>query len=184
MFCTSFNIHNQRQYLDLIFRSLLLLNSFNIASLSLYCVFSRTLGDAPSAITYYEESAEFLSKLPTKDLEVVFSFSIAACNNIRITICWFSFYIHLQLVHTLSVSLNKIGDLRYYDGDLQSARNYYARSLDVRRTAVKEHSAIASQVCYGVFILFEMLDNMGQERCCLALQMFDAHAHKSIVKSV
>jgi len=77
MFCTSFNIHNQRQYLDLIFRSLLLLNSFNIASLSLYCVFSRTLGDAPSAITYYEESAEFLSKLPTKDLEVVFSFSIA-----------------------------------------------------------------------------------------------------------
>ncbi|CAO2202975.1 unnamed protein product [Urochloa humidicola] len=80
----------------------------------------RTLGDAPSAITYYEESAEFLSKLPTKDLE---------------------------LVHTLSVSLNKIGDLRYYDGDLQSARNYYARSLDVRRNAVKEHSAVmASQV--------------------------------------
>jgi len=27
-----------------------------------------------------------------------------------------------------------------------------------------------------------MLDNMGQERCCLALQMFDAHANKSIVK--
>jgi len=88
------------------------------------------------------------------------------------------------LVHTLSVSLNKIGDLRYYDGDLQSARNYYARSLDVRRNAVEEHSTVASQVCYGVFILFEMLDNMGQERCCLALQMFDAHAHKSIVKSV
>ncbi|XP_062182488.1 protein NCA1-like isoform X2 [Phragmites australis] len=79
----------------------------------------RTLGDAPSAITYYEESAEFLSKLPTKDLE---------------------------LVHTLSVSLNKIGDLHYYDGDLQSARSYYARSLDVRRNAVKEHSAVASQL--------------------------------------
>ncbi|KAG0522142.1 hypothetical protein BDA96_07G011300 [Sorghum bicolor] len=78
----------------------------------------RTLGDSPSAITHYEESAEILSKLPTKDLE---------------------------LVHTLSVSLNKIGDLRYYDGDLQSARNYYARSLDVRRNAVKEHSAVASQ---------------------------------------
>ncbi|XP_066350766.1 protein NCA1-like isoform X3 [Miscanthus floridulus] len=79
----------------------------------------RTLGDAPSAITYYEESAEILSKLPTKDLE---------------------------LVHSLSVSLNKIGDLRYYDGDLQSARNYYARSLDVRRSAVKENSAVASQI--------------------------------------
>ena len=55
-------------------------------------------------------------------------------------------YIHLQLVHTLSVSLNKIGDLRYYDGDLQSARSYYSRSLDFRRNAVKEHSAAASQV--------------------------------------
>jgi len=55
-------------------------------------------------------------------------------------------YIHLQLVHTLSVSLNKIGDLRYYDGDLQSARSYYSRSLDVRGNAVKEHSAVASQV--------------------------------------
>jgi hypothetical protein len=49
-------------------------------------------------------------------------------------------------VHTLSVSLNKIGDLRYYDGDLQSARSYYARSLAVRRNSVKEHSAVASQV--------------------------------------
>ncbi|RLM57969.1 E3 ubiquitin-protein ligase CHFR-like [Panicum miliaceum] len=78
----------------------------------------RTLGDSPSAISYYEESAEFLSKLPVKDLE---------------------------LVHTLSVSLNKIGDVRYYDGDLQSARSYYSRSLDVRRNAVKEHSAVASQ---------------------------------------
>lgn len=79
----------------------------------------RTFGDAPSAITYYEESAEFLSKLPKKDLE---------------------------LVHTLSISLNKIGDLRYYEGDLQSARTYYARSLDVRRAAVKEHPSVASQV--------------------------------------
>jgi hypothetical protein len=52
----------------------------------------------------------------------------------------------LQLVHTLSVSLNKVGDLRYYDGDLQSARSYYARSLEVRRNSVKEHSAVASQV--------------------------------------
>ena len=45
-----------------------------------------------------------------------------------------------------SVSLNKIGDLRYYEGDLQSARSYYARPLDVRRSAVREHLAVASQV--------------------------------------
>ncbi|CAN6374152.1 unnamed protein product [Urochloa humidicola] len=99
----------------------------------------RTLGDSSSAITYYEESAEFLSKLPKKDLE---------------------------LVHTLSVSLNKIGDLRYYDGDLQSARSYYARSLDVRRNAVKEHSAVASQVIDLATSLAKVADvdrNLGNE---------------------
>ncbi|ONM30746.1 zinc ion binding [Zea mays] len=99
----------------------------------------RTLGDVPAAITYYEESAEFLSKPPAKDLE---------------------------LVHTLSVSLNKIGDLRYYDGDLQSARNYYARSLDVRRNAVKEHSAVASQVIDLATSLAKVADvdrNLGNE---------------------
>jgi len=99
----------------------------------------RTLGDSPSAISYYEESAEFLSKLPVKDLE---------------------------LVHTLSVSLNKIGDLRYYDGDLQSARSYYSRSLDVRGNAVKEHSAVASQVIDLATSLAKVADvdrNLGNE---------------------
>jgi len=111
----------------------------------------RTLGDAPSAITYYEEGAEFLSKLSTKDLE---------------------------LVHTLSVSLNKIGDLRYYDGDLQSARNYYARSLDVRRTAVKEHSAIASQVIDLATSLAKVADvdrNLGNESA--AVEGFEEAIH-------
>ncbi|KAL6870718.1 hypothetical protein ACP4OV_014566 [Aristida adscensionis] len=99
----------------------------------------RTLGDAPSAITHYEESAKFLLKLPKKDLE---------------------------LVHTLSVSLNKIGDLRYYDGDLQSARSYYARSLDVRRSAVKENSSVASQVIDVATSLAKVADvdrNLGNE---------------------
>ncbi|KAL6850194.1 hypothetical protein ACP4OV_020821 [Aristida adscensionis] len=99
----------------------------------------RSLGDARSAIAHYEESAELLSKLPTKDLE---------------------------LVHTLSVSLNKIGDLRYYDGDLQSARSYYARSLGVRKNAVKEHSAVASQVIDLATSLAKVADvdrNLGNE---------------------
>ncbi|KAF8664751.1 hypothetical protein HU200_054471 [Digitaria exilis] len=99
----------------------------------------RSLGDSPAAITYYEESAQFLSKLPTKDLE---------------------------LVHTLAVSLNKIGDLRYYGGDLQSARSYYARSLDVRRNAVKEHPAVASQVIDLATSLAKVADvdrNLGNE---------------------
>ncbi|KAJ6827631.1 uncharacterized protein M6B38_367015 [Iris pallida] len=78
----------------------------------------RAMGSSGSAVTYYEESAEFLSKIPKRDLE---------------------------LVHTLSVSLNKIGDLSYYDGNLQSARSYYTRALDVRRDAVKEHKDASSQ---------------------------------------
>ncbi|KAF6147754.1 hypothetical protein GIB67_006727 [Kingdonia uniflora] len=79
----------------------------------------RATGDASSAVTYFEESVEFLSKLPEDDLEVT---------------------------HTLSVSLNKIGDLKYYDGDLLAARSYYARSLDVRRNAINGRSNAPSQV--------------------------------------
>lgn len=55
-------------------------------------------------------------------------------------------------MHTLSVSLNKIGDLKYYDGDLQSARSYYMRSLDVRREAAKENSNVSSQVKYNIYL--------------------------------
>ncbi|KAH0469127.1 hypothetical protein IEQ34_002359 [Dendrobium chrysotoxum] len=82
----------------------------------------RTTGNTGSAVKYYEESADFLSKLPAKDLE---------------------------LVHTLSVSLNKIGDLRYYDGDLESARTYYIRALDVRRDAIMERSNVSCQGKWG-----------------------------------
>ncbi|OAY76195.1 uncharacterized protein LOC109709284 [Ananas comosus] len=99
----------------------------------------RAMGDSISAVSNYEESAEILSKLPTKDLE---------------------------LVHTLSVSLNKIGDLRYYGGDLESARSYYARSLDVRRNAVKEHSNVPSQVVDLAISLAKVADvdrNLGNE---------------------
>lgn len=53
----------------------------------------------------------------------------------------------LQVVHTLSVSLNKIGDLKYYDGDLAAAKSYYSRSLAVRRDTAKDHSDVPSQVC-------------------------------------
>ncbi|XP_042435013.1 protein NCA1-like [Zingiber officinale] len=99
----------------------------------------RTMGDAKSAVTFYEESVEFLSKLPPTDIE---------------------------LVHTLSVSLNKVGDLKYYDGDLQSARNYYAKALDIRRNAVKENSKLSSQVVDFAVSLAKVADvdrNLGNE---------------------
>ncbi|KAL6125435.1 hypothetical protein ACLB2K_073493 [Fragaria x ananassa] len=79
----------------------------------------RATGDASSAVTYFEESVEFLSKLPGNDQEIT---------------------------HTLSISLNKIGDLKYYDGDLQAARSYYFKSLDVRRDAVKHDPNVPSQI--------------------------------------
>lgn len=99
----------------------------------------RAMGYTGSAVTCYEESAEFLSKIPAKDLEVV---------------------------HTLSVSLNKIGDLKYYDGDLQSARSYYTRALDVRRNAVKELVNASSQVVDVAVSLAKVADldrNLGNE---------------------
>uniref|UniRef100_A0A0D9UVS9 RING-type domain-containing protein n=1 Tax=Leersia perrieri TaxID=77586 RepID=A0A0D9UVS9_9ORYZ len=83
--------------------------------------------------------------------------------------CWYDNFLlgtRGYLVHTLSVSLNKIGDLRYYDGDLHSARSYYARSLDVRRSAVKENSAVASQVIDLATSLAKVADvdrNLGNE---------------------
>lgn len=77
----------------------------------------RAMGDAGSAVTYFEESVGFLSQVPTEDMEIT---------------------------HTLSVSLNKIGDLKYYDEDLQASRSYYFRSLDVRRNAMKNHCDSAS----------------------------------------
>ncbi|MBA0813591.1 hypothetical protein Gohar_027425 [Gossypium harknessii] len=86
-------------------------------NIRVYC--SRAMGDSAAAINYFEESVEFLTKLPTDDLETT---------------------------HALSVSLNKIGDLKYYDGDLQAARSYYLRSLGVRRDVIKNNSGVASQV--------------------------------------
>ncbi|XP_021729964.1 protein NCA1-like isoform X1 [Chenopodium quinoa] len=77
----------------------------------------RAMGDAGSAITYFDESVEFLSQVPPDDMEII---------------------------HTLSVSLNKIGDLKYYDGDLQASRTYYFRSLEVRRNALLNHRDNAS----------------------------------------
>ncbi|KAI3830136.1 hypothetical protein L1987_04270 [Smallanthus sonchifolius] len=79
----------------------------------------RAMGDGKSAVAYFDESVNFLSKVQTDDLEVT---------------------------HTLSVSLNKIGDLKYYEGDLKAARDNYFRALDVRRNAIKDSSKAPSQV--------------------------------------
>lgn len=103
----------------------------------------RAKGDAGSALTYYEESAEFLSKVPVKDLEVT---------------------------HTLSVSLNKIGDLKYYGGDLSAAKSYYSRSLDVRRNAAKDNSHIPSQIIDVAVSLAKVADvdrNLGNEEVAM-----------------
>ncbi|GAB2277716.1 hypothetical protein Dimus_012419 [Dionaea muscipula] len=91
----------------------------------------RATGDAGSAATFFEESVKFLSKLPTEDMEIT---------------------------HTLSVSLNKIGDLKYYDGDLQASRSHYLRSLNVRRDAMKSHPNVPSLVLDVVVSLAKVAD--------------------------
>ncbi|GLT88663.1 hypothetical protein SLE2022_066790 [Rubroshorea leprosula] len=120
----------------------------------------RAEGDAAGAIKYFEESVEFLMKLPTDDLEIT---------------------------HTLSVSLNKIGDLKYYDGDLQAARSYYFRSLGVRRDAVKNRSDVPSQVLDVAVSLAKVADvdrNLGNENVAVdgfqeAINMLDSLTLKS-----
>ncbi|OIS96632.1 PREDICTED: uncharacterized protein LOC109234069 [Nicotiana attenuata] len=98
----------------------------------------RATGDAASAVTYFEESVNFLVKVPKDDLEIT---------------------------HTLSVSLNKIGDLKYYDGDLEAARSHYFKALDVRRNAIKQKSA-PSQIIDVATSLAKVADvdrNLGNE---------------------
>ncbi|KAE9593923.1 hypothetical protein Lal_00016931 [Lupinus albus] len=100
----------------------------------------RAMGDASSAVAYFEESVEFLSKLPKDDLEIA---------------------------HTLSVSLNKIGDLKYYDGNLQAARSYYFQSLNVRRDVIKHTSNVPAQVLDVAVSLAKVADadrNLGDEK--------------------
>ncbi|KAA8518278.1 hypothetical protein F0562_015839 [Nyssa sinensis] len=79
----------------------------------------RAMADSGSAVSYFEESVNFLLKVPRDDSEIT---------------------------HTLSVSLNKIGDLKYYDGDLQAVRSYYFQSLNVRCDAIKHHPSASSQI--------------------------------------
>ncbi|GMP41616.1 hypothetical protein CsSME_00011659 [Camellia sinensis var. sinensis] len=120
----------------------------------------RALGDAGSAVTYFEESADFLKKVPTDDLEII---------------------------HTLSVSLNKVGDLKYYDGDLQAARSYYFQSLNVRRDAIKNHTSSPSQILDMAVSLAKVADvdrNIGNEDVAIdgfqeAIKLLDSLILKS-----
>ncbi|XP_050234259.1 protein NCA1 [Mercurialis annua] len=103
----------------------------------------RAMGDAGSAISSFEESVEFLSKLPADDQEIT---------------------------HTLSVSLNKIGDLKYYDGDVEAAKSYYSRSLNVRRDAIKHHPNVSSQTLDVAVSLAKVADadrSLGNEDAAL-----------------
>ncbi|XP_078431117.1 zinc ion binding protein [Wolffia australiana] len=103
----------------------------------------RATGDSNSAVSYFEESVKFLSKLPSRDLEVS---------------------------HTLSVSLNKIGDLKYYDADLESARLFYSQSLDVRRSTLKQYPDIKSQALDVAVSLAKVADidrNLGNEKAAI-----------------
>ncbi|KAK4413048.1 protein NCA1 [Sesamum alatum] len=104
----------------------------------------RATGDASSTISYFEESVNFLMKVPKDDLEIT---------------------------HTLSVSLNKIGDLKYYEGDLQATRSYYFQALDVRRSAMNNRSTVPSQVIDVAVSLAKVADvdrNLGNEDTAIA----------------
>ncbi|KAG6554438.1 hypothetical protein Mapa_004355 [Marchantia paleacea] len=90
----------------------------------------RAMGDVDGAMTQYEESVEMLSKLSHQDDEVV---------------------------HALSVSLNKLGDLKYYAEDLTAARDYYARALKLRQNAT-DFSKLSSKVLDVAISLAKVAD--------------------------
>lgn len=102
----------------------------------------RAAGDVSSAVTYFEESVGFLLKVAKDDSEVT---------------------------HTLSVSLNKIGDLKYHAEDLEAARSFYLQALDVRKDAMK-HQAAPSQILDVAVSLAKVADvdrNLGNENAAL-----------------
>lgn len=78
-------------------------------------------------------------------------------------------------MHTQSVSLNKIGDLKYYGGELQSARSYYTRALNIRRNAVKQHADASSQVkqlvlslvCFIHYFFFQYFLLLQSPKCMI-----------------
>ncbi|EPS69962.1 hypothetical protein M569_04796, partial [Genlisea aurea] len=104
----------------------------------------RSTGDAKSAILYFKESVSFLTEVPKGNPEIT---------------------------HTLSVSLNKIGDLKYYEGDLEAARRHYWQALDVRRDEIRHQTASPSQVMDVAISLAKVADvdrNLGKEDAAVA----------------
>ncbi|KAG5555887.1 hypothetical protein RHGRI_006515 [Rhododendron griersonianum] len=89
--------------------------------------------------------------LVIKEVEVAPPHKMEVCVKILFnTLCHTDIYFwEAKIIHTLSVSLNKVGDLKYYDEDLQGARSYYFQSLNVRRDAIKNHPSSPSQVGYS-----------------------------------
>lgn len=106
----------------------------------------RAMGDVSGAVKLYNDSIESLSKLSTDDVEVV---------------------------HARSVSLNKIGDLKYYDNDLLASQLYYSQALDVRRKAIKDFTKLSSQIIDIAVSLAKVADvnrALGNEK--VAIQRF------------
>lgn len=100
----------------------------------------RAMGDVSGAVKHYNESIESLSKLSTDDAEVV---------------------------HALSVSLNKIGDLKYYDNDLLASQSYYSQALDVRKKAIRDFTKLSSQIIDVAVSLAKVADvnrGLGNEK--------------------
>ncbi|KAJ7568228.1 hypothetical protein O6H91_01G024200 [Diphasiastrum complanatum] len=106
----------------------------------------RAMGDVDGAMTKYEESVQILSRIQDNDVEVI---------------------------HALSVSLNKLGDLKYYAEQFSSARDLYKRALDIRKNAIKDYQVLSPQILDVAISLTKVADvdrSMGKE--ALAIEGF------------
>lgn len=121
----------------------------------------RAMGEQEEAVSHYSESANLLMSLEDKDLEVV---------------------------HALSVSLNKQGDLCYYSGDLISAREFYVKALEARQTALRDknsesNASLVLDVAVSLAKVADIERSLGNEKSALDGFSQAAHFAESVVTS-
>lgn len=122
--------------------------------------YSRSTGDSQGSMMYYQESVDLLLDLPNRDEEVFVTLGQPFIHIGRVgfllavPLMSQTFFLsgllskipcRMQVVHALSVSLNKLGDLKYYAQDLTAARSFYSRALEHRQQST-DLTILSSQV--------------------------------------
>jgi tetratricopeptide (TPR) repeat protein len=86
-----------------------------------------------------------------------------------------------EVQHALTVSLNKLGDLRYMQGDLPAARQQYSAALDIRQAAcASEGGGTAMQQLDLAASLVKVADVSGALGDAKTLESLSGEARKLV----